>query len=64
MHKTLSEMYFSPECSTVEPIHLWVVVSELGESLIVRSEVVAPLTDAVGLVDDESRQLPSAVEVS
>ena len=34
--------------------NLWVVLSQLREFLVVWSEVVAPLTDAVSLVNDES----------
>ena len=43
--------------------NLWVVLSQLREFLVVWSEVVAPLTDAVSLINDESRQFPSTVEV-
>ena len=45
-------------------VYLGIVVSELRESLVVRPEVVTPLTDTVSLVDHESRQLATTVEVS
>ena len=54
------------ECVSVCVHHTYigVVMSELREPLVVRSEVVPPLTDTMCLVDYESRQFASTVQVS
>ena len=51
-----------PSCEH-ETACLWVVLSELRESLVVWSEVVAPLADAVSFINHKPRELPPTVEV-